>query len=81
MSRLLSRQSVPATNSRTISTTTVDLGTNTPQQLFTGWGIWRRGVEEPVGDQLEVRVWSPGGDDQVDVYNVSLQKVGLSHVG
>ncbi len=73
-SQLLSRQSVPGTNGRAISTTTVDLETNTPERLFSGWGIWRRGIEEPIGDQLEVRVWSPGGNDEVDVYSLSLHK-------
>jgi Predicted membrane protein (DUF2079) len=73
-SQLLSRQSVPGSNGRVTASTTVDLTKNTPQHLFSGWGIWRQGVTEPTGDQLEVRVWSPGGDDQVDVYNVSLQK-------
>jgi hypothetical protein len=73
-SRLLSRQSVPGSNGKVTVSTTVDLTQNTPQYLFSGWGIWRQGVTEPTGDQLEVRVWSPGGDDEVDVYSVSLQK-------
>jgi hypothetical protein len=75
-STLLSRQSVPATNGKTTVQTTVSLPESPPEHLFSGWGPWRTDVDEPEGDQLEVRVWSPGGDDQVDVYNVSLQKAG-----
>ena len=78
-STMLARRSVPATNGRATVQTTFELPSATPEHLFSGWGPWRTDVVEPIGDQLEVRVWSPGGDDQVDVYGVSLQKMGMSH--
>ena len=56
-SRLLSRLSVPGSNGKVTASTTVDLTKNTPEHLFSGWGIWRQEVTEPIGDQLEVRVW------------------------
>ena len=69
---------MPGTNGTTTLQTTFD-SSAPPEHLFSGWGPWRTAVAEPTGDQLEVRVWSPGGNDEVDVYNVSLQKVRLSH--
>jgi hypothetical protein len=78
-SAMLIRQSVPGTNGRTTVQTTFELPSAPAEHLFSGWGPWRTDVVEPAGDQLEVRVWSPGGDAEVDVYNVSLQKVRLSH--
>jgi hypothetical protein len=78
-STMLTRQSVPGTNGRTTVQTTFELPSTPPEHLFSGWGPWRTDVVEPTGDQLEVRVWSAGGDDEVDVYNVSLQKLRSSH--
>jgi hypothetical protein len=79
-STMLTRQSVPGTNGRTTVQTTFELPSTSPEHLFSGWGLWRTDLVEPIGDQLEVRVWSPGGEDEVDVYSVSLQKVKLSHL-
>ena len=70
---------MPGTNGTTTIQTTFELPSAPPEHIFSGWGPWRTAVAEPTGDQLEVRVWSPGGNDEVDVYNVSLQKVRLSH--
>jgi hypothetical protein len=75
-STLLSRQSVPGTDRRATVQVTVDLRDVARAQEFAGWGIWRTEPLEPNGDDLEIRVWSPGGNDHVAVYTVSLEKTG-----
>jgi hypothetical protein len=72
---LLQRLSVPGTNGPTTVRLDAKVDHTPAEQVYTGWGPWRQGGAPPTGDQFEVRVWSPGGDDEVDVYSVSLQKV------
>jgi hypothetical protein len=78
---LLQRISVPGTNGPTNVQLEAKVDHTPTEQVYTGWGPWRQGGAPPVGDQFEVRVWSPGGDDEIDVYRVSLRKVGSSHAG
>jgi hypothetical protein len=72
---LLARQEI----ADTIGRETVDLTTSVPRstthQTFRGWGLWSRSPVEPRGDQIEVRVWSPGGDSIATVYSVHLRSI------
>ena len=75
-STLLSRRSVPGTHGRDTVQATVDLRYVARAQEFAGWGIWRTEPLEPNGDDLEIRVWSPGGNDHVTLYTVGLENTG-----
>ena len=70
---LLSRTTVPDTAGpiRVRSPVTVPPST---ERLFGGWGIWRIAMTPPAGAQLEIRVWTPGGSDEVSVYSVGLSR-------
>lgn len=72
-STLLTRQTLPGTVGRSTITLSGQLPTLAPTRLFNGWGPWTESPYEPVDDQLEVRVWSPGGPDQVTVYSISMR--------
>jgi Predicted membrane protein (DUF2079) len=74
-SRLLQRFSVPGTNGKTTIHTMVRVWRTPAEHLFRGWGPWRIQVQEPIGDQIEVRVWSPGGADAVNVYRIGLRRI------
>jgi Predicted membrane protein (DUF2079) len=74
-STLLQRFSVPGTNGGTTIHTTVRVWRTPAEHLFRGWGPWRIQVQEPIGDQIEVRVWSPGGTDSVNVYRIGLRRI------
>lgn len=74
-STLLSRQSVPATNGRTTVQSTFSLASTPSERIFSGFGPWSTDVAEPVGDQIEIRVFSPGGADIVDVYSAGLRRL------
>ena len=74
-SELLGRLTVPGTEGKVTAATTVELGGSAPKGVFTGWGLWRRDVAAPEGAQIEIRVWSPGGSDGVEVYSLGLQRV------
>lgn len=74
-SQLLQRFSVPGTNGKTTIRTTVRVWRTPAEHLFRGLGPWRIQVQEPIGDQIEVRVWSPGGADAVNVYRVGLRRI------
>jgi hypothetical protein len=62
----------------TNGTVTVDLighlkhVVNSP--VMDGWGLWRIAQPYLSGDELEVRVWSPGGAGVVKVFNVSFRR-------
>jgi uncharacterized membrane protein len=50
---------------------------NTPaQHVYVGWGIWRNSPYHQPGNSLEIRVWSPGGNDRVSVYRVDISQAG-----
>ncbi len=73
---LLARRQLVATNGQEAVTVPVDEPRTYPHHVYTGAGPFRiTPVEPPPGDQLEVRVWTPGGAPVV-VYSVELQPVG-----
>jgi hypothetical protein len=72
-STLLDRLTVPGTNGVTTVQLSADLRSVQAAQEYPGWGIWRTKPQEPRGDDLEIRVWSPGGDENVTVYTVGLR--------
>ncbi len=75
-STLLARVALPGTGGRTTVSLTGRLARVVAPYEFHGFGPWRDSPVIPSGDQLEVRVWSPGGADLVNVYSVSLRRVG-----
>ncbi len=79
--RLLARRHLPAVRGPAPVTLTAQLGHVSTQQLFSGWGLWSTRPDPPPGDELEVRVWSPGGADRVKVYSVSLTPIGAGSPG
>ncbi len=70
--RLLARKVVGRTNGIKTVSITAALSHLVGDQVFSGWGIWRDAPQVLPGDNLEIRVWSPGGRDQVRVYRVAL---------
>lgn len=78
--KLLRRVSVAATD----GIATVHLSarlTRTPsERVFSGWGPWRQTSNPPQGDQLELRVWTAGGNTQVSVYKADIKpSAGAKH--
>lgn len=74
--QLLSRQTVPSTGGKTNVTADFTVGKAGASDLFDGWGIWRMRVLGPSGDQIEVRVWTPSGNQSISVYSVGVQRIG-----
>ncbi len=73
---LLARRQLVATNGQEAVTVPVDEPHTYPHRTYTGAGPFRiTPAEPPPGDQLEVRVWTPGGAP-VAVYSVELQRAG-----
>ncbi|MGC8463982.1 MAG: DUF2079 domain-containing protein [Acidimicrobiales bacterium] len=73
---LLARRQLAATNGQEAVTLPVDEPRTYPHHVYTGAGPFRiTPIEPPPGDQLEVRVWTPGGAP-VAVYSVELQRAG-----
>lgn len=77
-SLLLARDTLPATNGPTSLTLTGVLSRERGEPQTAGWGIWRFRTAAPAEDELEVRVWSPGGGDDVAVYSIGLLPSGRS---
>ena len=75
---LITRASFPGTTGITTLSLPVALTHAPPPVLFTGWSLWSDSPPEPSGDNLEIRVWSPGDDDQVAVYSVQLVRLRRS---
>lgn len=78
---LLARQSVPATTGIEAVALPVNATTAFRAHSYSGWGPFRADfVPPPVGERLEVRVWSPGGN-LVNVYSAQLTRAasGRSH--
>jgi uncharacterized membrane protein len=74
-SKLLARRIIPGTGgSKVTIDIPVTLGSLGHQYQFTGWGLWKITSTEPPGNPLEVRVWSPGGNNSISVYKISLIK-------
>ncbi|WP_249010371.1 DUF2079 domain-containing protein [Conexibacter sp. DBS9H8] len=76
-STLLARTDFPGANTPvTVSVTGVLRHIARPHQ-FSGFGPWSEQQPLPAGgDQLELRVWSPGGNDAVSVYSLLLHRDG-----
>ncbi len=75
---LLARRQLVATNGQEAVTVPVDVVRTYPHHTYTGAGPFRiTPVEPPPGDQLEVRVWTPGGAS-VAVYSVELRPAGAT---
>ncbi len=73
---LLARRSIPATDGVETISMSVDAQRAYPRHLFEGWGPFQSAsIPPPAGNELEVRVWSAGGD-LVDVGQVGIQRVG-----
>lgn len=71
-SKLLARRSLPPTNGRRAVSTPVDLSRLASQHTYSGMGPFRILPQPPPpGNELEVRVWSPGGGT-VSVSSVEL---------
>jgi hypothetical protein len=72
-STLLARATVGNTHGKRTIQLTADLRHITPRPVLRGWGIWRMAPTVQPGDNLEIRVWSPGGKDLVTVYFTQLR--------
>lgn len=74
-SELLARRITAGTGGQRLTLTIpIDIKNLTKEAQFTGWGPWQIGYSEPPTDTLEIRVWSPGGNNQVSVYKVAIVK-------
>ncbi len=73
---LLSRKVVGNTDGRITVHLHGDLPSISPQPLFRGYGLWRiTPLPAPPGDELEIRVWTPGGKDHVSVYDAGIRRI------
>lgn len=73
---LLARRDLPGTTGVRTFSMPVDAPTYFRPYTYSGWGPFRAiFLPPPVGQRLEVRVWSPGGE-AVNVYRASLTRVG-----
>ncbi len=76
--QLLTRRTLPATGG--IERITLPVNATIPYRshLFAGWGPFRANfISPPVGQRLELRVWSPGGET-VRVYGATLTGLGAA---
>jgi len=75
---LLARRSIPPTNGTVAVTVPVDADRSYPHHLDTGAGLFRISpIPPPPGDQLEIRVWTPGAGS-VTVSSLELEPAGKS---
>jgi hypothetical protein len=74
---LLSRKVVGNTDGRVTVHLRGDLSSVSPEPLYRGFGAWRIvPLPAPRGDELEIRVWSPGGKDRVSIYSAGIHRIG-----
>ncbi len=71
---LLKRRAISNTHGVERVAIVARLQTVLPEHESSGWGIWRTTPVEPAGDDLELRIWSPGGKTRARLYNVALEK-------
>ena len=72
--RLLVRRVLQHTNGRTTVHLPVGVRTARGEGVFRGWGAWSMTPAAPFpGDNLEIRVWSPGGVGRVKVYSARMR--------
>jgi hypothetical protein len=76
--QLIARAENPGTSGIETISLPIRLSHAPPPLLFSGWSLWSDSPPEPSGDNLEIRVWTPGGADQVSVYSVQLVRLGSS---
>jgi hypothetical protein len=75
-STLLQRRSLTGTRGRITVRLTARAVKTHGEQVYGGWGPWSiTPVSPPPGDNLEIRVWQPGGNDRVRVYSTGLVRV------
>jgi hypothetical protein len=75
-STLLQRRSLTVAHGRVTVRLTARALHMPGERVYSGWGPWSiKPVPAPPGDNLEIRVWEPGGKDRVRVYSTSLTKV------
>jgi hypothetical protein len=74
--QLLTRRTLPRTAGIQTVTVPVDATATYQATVYGGWGPFRtKFPDPPSGEQLEVRVWSPGGGT-VNVYQAALAHAG-----
>jgi hypothetical protein len=73
--RLIAENEVGALHGRRTVSFDATLRRAPPPHETSGFGPWSASPLEPDGNALEIRVWSPGGRDRVDVYVASLRKL------
>lgn len=73
-SRLLRRRAVRDTNGRVTVSFPVSYSYAAPSREFNGWGPFRIVQSPAFGNNLELRVWSPGGSSRVNVYSLRLSR-------
>jgi hypothetical protein len=69
---LLARRVVRNSSGRIQVHMDFDLANAVTARVPTGWGPWSITPQRPNGDDLEIRVWTPGKNNVVSVYGVSL---------
>ena len=74
-STLLARRVVSNSHGRQTIRLIGHLRTVPTQGVISGWSIWGMSPPVPPGNSLEVRVWTPGGNDHVNVYRVRVAPV------
>lgn len=75
--KLLARRSLRQTGGRETVKLRVLVRATPGDHVYHGWGIWQtRPAAPPPGDNLEIRVWSPGGVGNVKVYKASMVRAG-----
>jgi Predicted membrane protein (DUF2079) len=73
--RLLARTVLQRTGGVKTVQMLVQLRSAPGEKVYDGWGIWRiLNAPPPPGDNLEIRVWSPGGVGKVKVYTARIVK-------
>ncbi len=77
--QLLARQALTPTDGWETVNETVTLSQTSTRRAFSGSLLWRGVAQQPTGalsgDELEIRVWTPGNAPAV-VYQLGLQRVG-----
>jgi Predicted membrane protein (DUF2079) len=73
---LLARRRLGNTHGQTTVSIPIALRTTPGEKEYEGIGPWRITAQKaPRGDNLEIRVWSPGGTGQVKVYSAGILKI------
>jgi hypothetical protein len=76
--RLLARAVLHDTHGKRTVVLTGVLRVTPPQAVLTGSVLWKMSPTVPAGNSLEIRVWTPGGSDRVDVYHAAVAKLSAT---